>query len=184
MTQLLRVQPSGWERVDATTAGLLANSPTLAAGNMRAVLSEGKVKSYPDAPSVVQVTTDRIRLIDLDVYGTHTLLDEWVAPAEILHASVNESQVVVALAGGLLKMFVRSAESKLLPIRYEILFALFFLLDSVGQRASVPGRDRGSFLRPNAPRHSVFLKCRCGLLGFEQCRSLHSTYRADNLRKL
>ncbi|KZV68820.1 hypothetical protein PENSPDRAFT_609570 [Peniophora sp. CONT] len=117
MTQLLRVQPSGWERVDANTAGLLANSPTLAAGNMRAVLSEGKVKSYPDAPSVVQVTTDRIRLIDLDIYGTHTLLDEWIAPVEILHASVNESQVIVALAGGLLKMFVRSAESKLLPIR-------------------------------------------------------------------
>ena len=98
-------------------AGFLANSPTLAAGNIRRA-SLGVTK-YPDAPTVVQVTTDRVRLIDVDIYGTHTLVDEWKAPTEILHASVNESQILVALAGGLLKMFNRAAENgKLVAQRY------------------------------------------------------------------
>ncbi|VDB85583.1 unnamed protein product [Peniophora sp. CBMAI 1063] len=110
ITQLFRVQPSGWERVDAAMAGFLPNLPTLAAGNLRGPAGQ----SYPDAPTVVQVTTDRIRLFDLDIYGTHTLVDEWIASAPIAHASVNESQILVALAGGLLKVFSRSADGKLL----------------------------------------------------------------------
>ena len=109
MTQLLRVHSSGWERIDAATAGFLASLPTLAAGNMRAVAcGEGTPHVYSEASTVVQVTTDRIRLVDLDVYGAHTLVDEWVAPEEIVHASVNETQIIVALSGGLLKMFVRA----------------------------------------------------------------------------
>ena len=90
-------------------AGFLPNLPTLAAGNMRGPRDE----TDPDAPTVVQVITDRIRLVNLDIYGTHTLVDEWIAPSQIAHASVNESQILVALAGGLLKLFSRSNDGKL-----------------------------------------------------------------------
>lgn len=122
-------------------AGFRANSPTLAAGNMRAVIFEKPgTMAYPDSPSVVQVTLDRIRLVDLDLYGTHTLLDEWIAPAEILHASVNESQIIVALAGGLLKVFARTVDSKLRVVRYVLLrvFASSLVSDALSKGAPFP----------------------------------------------
>ncbi|KAF9463019.1 CPSF A subunit region-domain-containing protein [Collybia nuda] len=87
------------------TKGLTTNQPTLAFGNVaqRVIGTDGKA-TYVNSQLVVQVTPKGALLLGYDeALGAYVRHAEWDLPGkEVVAASVNASQVLLALNGGLL----------------------------------------------------------------------------------
>lgn len=97
-------------RVDPATDGLLASAPTLALRNIpRRTTTNGK-SVYVDSPLVVQVTPQKVRLVQynasLEVFSP--VSEGWDAQKEgrsIVAADINASQIVLGLERGRLALF-------------------------------------------------------------------------------
>lgn len=103
-------------RIDPKSTALTTDQPTLSCSNiMKRVQKPGvgggpPTASYVDSALVVQATPKGIKLVEYDAtLGTFNLVGEWkpeqVAgkqPREVIAASLNASQFVVALSGGTL----------------------------------------------------------------------------------
>lgn len=102
-------------RIDAEATGLVLDSPTLAASNiLRRVMRSGMggapaSSSYADSAHIVQVTPKGVNLVEYDsLLKTITRVGTGWTPGqgsskrsrEIVAASLNASQFVVALSGG------------------------------------------------------------------------------------
>jgi DNA damage-binding protein 1 len=87
----------------STKDGLTTDLPTLAFGNVtrRVVDTNGK-STYVNSPLVVQVTPRGALLLEHDmILGTYVQHAAWAQQAmEVVAASVNPSQVILALNGG------------------------------------------------------------------------------------
>jgi DNA damage-binding protein 1 len=89
----------------SSTTGLVFNSPTLAFGNVaRRVIDANGKSSYVNSSLVVQVTSRAVFLLEYDMMmGTYIRHAHWEKErTEIVAASVNPAQVILALNGGVL----------------------------------------------------------------------------------
>jgi DNA damage-binding protein 1 len=87
----------------ASTTGFVFNSPTLAFGNVaRRVIDANGKSNYVNSPLVVQVTPWGAFLLEDDMMmGTYVQHARWEEQGiEVVAASVNPSQVILALNGG------------------------------------------------------------------------------------
>lgn len=114
-THLLRISDSGGTTTltrieDSPAGGLITTFPTLAISNVaRRVIGANGQASYVNSSLVVQVTPKSALLLEHNEgLGTYTQLAGWEVhsgstagrPLEIVAASINPSQVLVALSGG------------------------------------------------------------------------------------
>lgn len=116
-THLFRVDEDEerlWYMDPITVSGLATNQPTLALANiMRRLPGMSGVSAYGDSSFVVQVTPVGISVLEMDPeLGTSSLIgslilgesDTW-KDKRVVAASVNASQVVIALGGGVIVSF-------------------------------------------------------------------------------
>jgi DNA damage-binding protein 1 len=98
-------------RVESAAKGFISNLPTLAVSNIARRIVKGKQSTYVNSSLVVQVTPRGAFLLEFNIATREftqlagwELLEEGVKsnakPLEIVAASVNPSQVVLALTGG------------------------------------------------------------------------------------
>ncbi|KAH9841501.1 mono-functional DNA-alkylating methyl methanesulfonate N-term-domain-containing protein [Rhodofomes roseus] len=97
-------------RLDPSTDGLLASVPTLAIKNIPRRTTAGGKSAYVDSSLVVQVTPQKLRLVEYDkALGLFSLVSEgWDAQKEgrsIVAADLNASQVVLGLGRGRLALY-------------------------------------------------------------------------------
>jgi DNA damage-binding protein 1 len=116
-THLFRVDEDEerlWYMDPITVSGLITNQPTLALANvMQRVPGMSGASAYGDSSFVVQVTPVGISMLEMDLeLGTTSftgslILEESTAwrGRRVVAASVNPSQVVIALDGGLIASF-------------------------------------------------------------------------------
>ena len=116
-THLFRVDEDEerlWYMDPITVSGLTTKQPTLALSNvMRRLLGASGASAYGDSSFVVQVTPVEISVLEMDPeLGTTSFIgsiilresDTW-KDKRVVAASVNASQVVVALDGGVIVSF-------------------------------------------------------------------------------
>ena len=116
-THLFRVDEDEerlWYMDPITVSGLTTNLPTLALANiMRRLPGVSGASAYGDSSFVVQVTPAGISVLEMDPeLGTTSLTgslilgesDTW-KDKRVVAASVNASQVVIALDGGVMASF-------------------------------------------------------------------------------
>ena len=116
-THLFRVDEDEerlWYMDPITVSGLTTNQPTLALTNvMRRLPGMSGASAYGDSSFVVQVTPVEISVLEMDPeLGTASFVgsiilresDTW-SDKRVVAASVNASQVVVALDGGIIASF-------------------------------------------------------------------------------
>ena len=102
-----------WYMDPITVSGLTSNQPTLALANvMRRVPGMSGASAYVDSPFVVQVTPVRVSVLEMDselgttsFVGSLTLEESPWKNKRVVAASINASQVVVALEGGIIVYF-------------------------------------------------------------------------------
>lgn len=125
-THLFRVDEDEerlWYMDPITVSGLVTNHPTLALANV-AQRSPGMsgASAYGDSPFVVQVTPTGIFVLEMDSeLGTTSpagsvILEEsatWKGKRAVA-ASINASQIVIALGGGILASFSLNEQGGLL----------------------------------------------------------------------
>ncbi|THH20561.1 hypothetical protein EW146_g835 [Bondarzewia mesenterica] len=110
-------------RVDSSETGFITKATTLAAGNVakRTKKPGSSTSTYENSQFVVQVSPKRVVLVEYDAtLGLHRLVSEWAPEAqgadwngkEIVLASVNSSQVVLALSGGRVAVLNLTDEAK------------------------------------------------------------------------
>ena len=110
-------------RVDPATDGLLASAPTLALRNVpRRTTTNGK-SAYVDSSLVVQVTPQKVRLVEYNAaLGLFSLVSEgWDAQKEgrsIVAADINASQIVLGLERGRLALFNMSESRQFQLLKY------------------------------------------------------------------
>ena len=116
-THLFRVDENEerlWYMDPITVSGLITNQPTLALANvMQRATGVSGASSYSDSSFVVQVTPTGISVLEIDPeLGTTSftgslILEEtstWKG-RKVVAASVNASQAVIALDGGVITSF-------------------------------------------------------------------------------
>lgn len=106
-------------RVDSTNSPFVTTAPTLALSNISrrttTIVAGKTTSSYVDSALVVQVTEKGIRVLefDEDLGVFHTVGDGWSPQSldhtwqgrDVVAASVNASQFVLAFRGGRLALF-------------------------------------------------------------------------------
>ena len=115
-------------RVEAASAGFVLNEPTLALANIRKRAIENGRSSYVDSRCVIQVTARTITLVEYDpiLQTFNRVGDVWTPEKEnaawkgreIVAASLNPSQFVVALSGGAILLFNTDDKGNLSFVRY------------------------------------------------------------------
>lgn len=116
-------------RVDPATDAILASVPTLALRNVpRRTTTNGK-SAYVDSSLVVQVTPQRVRLVEYNAaLGLFSLVSEgWDAQKEgrnIVAADINASQIVLGLEKGRLALFNMSESRQFQLLKCVTLIAI------------------------------------------------------------
>lgn len=116
-THLFRVDEDEerlWYMDPITVSGLVTNRPTLALANvMRRLPGMSGTSAYGDSSFVVQVTPAGISVLEMDPeLGTTSFVGSLVLEEtatwkgkRVVAASINASQVVIALEGGVIASF-------------------------------------------------------------------------------
>lgn len=102
-----------WYMDPITVSGLTSNQPTLALANvMRRVPGMAGASAYVDSSFVVQVTPVGVSVLEMDselgttsLIGSLALEETPLKNKRVVAASINASQVVVALEGGTIIYF-------------------------------------------------------------------------------
>jgi DNA damage-binding protein 1 len=96
--------------VDCSSPSFVTNQQTLAVSNVLRPKQQGQA-DYPDSWLVVQITRKAAYLLEFDMgTGQHTRIgDPWIpegllAGRDIVAASINDTQIVLALNGAFLVM--------------------------------------------------------------------------------
>ena len=99
--------------IDSSSAGFVLDEPTLAMRNVRKrVIVDGR-STYGDSPWIVQVTAHAMTLVEYDpVSQMFSRVSTWTVEGterwkgrEIVAASVNPSQFIIALSRGVIALF-------------------------------------------------------------------------------
>lgn len=124
-THLFRVDEGEerlWYMDPITIGGLITSQPTLALTNvMRRIPGMSGASAYGDSPFVVQVTPVGISVLEIDKeLGTTTSIGSLVLhetdlwkEKKVVAASINPTQVVIALDGGVIASFALNEQGHL-----------------------------------------------------------------------
>ena len=133
-------------RLEPGSSALVTNQPTLALSNIARRVQRtgptGTVSAYTDSAYVVQITPKSINLFEYDntLQTFNRVGTEWVPeqgggrrPPEIVAASVNASQFVVALSGGTVVLLNLGFDGQWNVVKYVIvrLPSSLFRMDSL-----------------------------------------------------
>lgn len=128
---LVNIEHETLNELDQDSFAGFSEEPTLAISNMASVVlpTNGHTgpPRYDDSRYVVQVTSTRVLLVNLFTGMRDSI---WRGEADIVAASANPSQVVVALKGGML-VILAVRDSKLIELRSVSMLICYFLLSMI-----------------------------------------------------
>lgn len=120
--------PATVTRLNPEVAGLTLDKPTIALANIRKRLLKGGKSTYSDSSCIVQVTAGAVTLVEYDsqLEMFHRVGPSWTPGSQesawmgrrIVAASINPSQIVVALSGGAVVLLNLNDDGHLSFVQY------------------------------------------------------------------